>query len=1684
MANPDESAMWPGSPYDLADTHLCPACFSTLTSTTCGHCGLVLTDPRALRLLELGRTMLGLESERQQVIDQIRLAHVAAPPLPVATPETASWMQPSAAAHAAIAGPVELERTPEQPAEDLQEAVLAEPAPLHAAEAPVSAPTPIAAPVSVPPAPVPPIPMPPVEAAPVMPAPADPAPPSTAPTGASVLPAASDRRLTVPVLLLIVGVSLVGVAAVFFLGLAWFVAGIQVRALIIGGITAAAMVGASLLRRRSLTATAEAIAVLGVILLALDAYAVRANDFFGTADVDVALYAGVSALVVGVICRLWSLVSHLRGPDLAATLALPTGLGLLVAGLLPFDIAAAVVGGLVGAALGGLLHALPAPWSAARSRQESLPERMTLAVIGVAATVVGAAVALAIGLDTIPGQLVAALAVIAVGVAHAVLLRPRDGVEPLPAAPVLSGVASATAAVVATSLGWQLSRLSDLPVYSALAWPVVAAAVAVGLDRWSRPGRALLPARIASAAVAGVSVLALVFACLRNGVERIGESWTIWRTDVLPTTGIESGSALSAIAAVIVAVLVFLAPTLRRPGLRDARPLVATVLVIAGALGTGIPLLIVCAAIAVAIGAVVALARGGSRIGWGVAAGLAASTAFVAGVASPWLWTVGVLIAIAVPIAARLVVRPAEAGAIVLAVAPVAIAAAAAVIAPAAIAAVTAASADAGAAPVLLQWVALVALACAVALRLDAPSRTAVALSSLVLLLSSFLGFVLGPFGSVAGVTVSEVLGEPLLAIVRCAALVVLLVVIALRRTRIAPQPAVVAAALVAPFLGSAAAAVLDAFDVVDDVTSLVIAGTAALVVWAGALLPARAFGTGDAPSGLLPATAGDPHPAPALEETTQTVERIAARPTPYPVLARRALDIGALATAVAAVNLPVPSTLAWALVAVISVALAGASVGRSWAGPLSAGGTGLPEARFAGVPLRAAPRRLLAWPAFAAATAALWVGLINADGYELEAFVLPPAVGLLLFAAVLVWLRRRPEASVAIGLSFALGLVAPALDAVLGSAVRGTAAALAAAALTIVLAWSPLRRSRGPAVVGAATALVALGIVAASRASLPPVELAWLLLLVATAFAGATGFVLASRAVTTTALPSFRAAAMFAVVVPPLALAVAVAAALAWVDDPLVLTVALGVLGGLHLASAALDRLPLGAATRWTAFAGAVVAASGALAWGGVRAVEAVSLPLAAVLLGGAALAMWHRARAGREWPGSERIPWLAGLVLVVAPSVAAEPSDARTWLVIAAALLAALGCVVAPIAGAERLRTPSALVLTAGALAMGVRALLHPSVVSSESAALVAGAGALLIAAALIWVSETESAPPIPTWLGAAGAALVVLTVWLSADGELARTALTAIGAGVVGVGGAALLRLPRWAGIGAVLALGALVAAVLAVADRFALVVAGPDNGIEADLWALVGLGIMTAIGVMALRSTTSSLVARAVGVVFSLGIILFTVAELALLGDADADADALRTVLTTTALTVVALVGHRWRARLGLSLAVTAAALVAIFGAIALIPFGVRPVELVTVPAALGLLWIGVERLRATPSSRTWPTVGPGLLLLTLPSLLYDLGPSELWRVVGLGVVAIALVVIGAVWRLQAPLLLGSAVLLVHAAAQLWPWISAAYVAVPWWLWLGIGGALLIFIAARYEKRMRALRAAFTAVSSLR
>ncbi|NUT57957.1 MAG: hypothetical protein HOQ00_03810, partial [Agromyces sp.] len=155
-----------------------------------------------------------------------------------------------------------------------------------------------------------------------------------------------------------------------------------------------------------------------------------------------------------------------------------------------------------------------------------------------------------------------------------------------------------------------------------------------------------------------------------------------------------------------------------------------------------------------------------------------------------------------------------------------------------------------------------------------------------------------------------------------------------------------------------------------------------------------------------------------------------------------------------------------------------------------------------------------------------------------------------------------------------------------------------------------------------------------------------------------------------------------------------------------------------------------------------------------------------------------------------------------------------------------------------------------------------------------------------------------------------------------------------------------------------------------------------------------------------------------------------------------------------------------------------------GLAALIRGGVEPFDLVTASVGAALIGAGAIRMSRSPELGSWPALGPGLAVLLVPPLLADFVDSDLWRLIALGVVAAAAVVVGAVRRLQAPLLLGGGVLLVHAIAQLWPWISSAYEAVWWWLWLGIAGVILIALAATYERQLRLLKGVVRSISDLR
>ncbi|MFF2270746.1 SCO7613 C-terminal domain-containing membrane protein [Agromyces sp. NPDC058136] len=164
--------------------------------------------------------------------------------------------------------------------------------------------------------------------------------------------------------------------------------------------------------------------------------------------------------------------------------------------------------------------------------------------------------------------------------------------------------------------------------------------------------------------------------------------------------------------------------------------------------------------------------------------------------------------------------------------------------------------------------------------------------------------------------------------------------------------------------------------------------------------------------------------------------------------------------------------------------------------------------------------------------------------------------------------------------------------------------------------------------------------------------------------------------------------------------------------------------------------------------------------------------------------------------------------------------------------------------------------------------------------------------------------------------------------------------------------------------------------------------------------------------------------------------------------------------------------------------TSRGILVIGGLIALSVATVDPFDLVTVPVALAFIAAGAIAMRRSPELGSWPALGAGLAILLLPALLADFLEPEMWRLVALGVVALAVLLVGVFRRLQAPFVLGGGVLLVHAVVQLWPAITWLYEAVWWWLWLGIAGMLLVVLAATYERQLRLARTTISSIAALR
>ncbi|MBG0567953.1 SCO7613 C-terminal domain-containing membrane protein [Actinoplanes aureus] len=141
--------------------------------------------------------------------------------------------------------------------------------------------------------------------------------------------------LTVQNVLFTLGGLLLLVAAAVFTAVAWAQVGVLGRALLLGAATAAILAVPPIAARRGLTAAAETLAAVGLLMILLDGYAAWAVDFLGVAGTPPEAYAAAVCTVTAATALGYGHLVGLTGPRVAALLIIQPALPLAMASLDP-----------------------------------------------------------------------------------------------------------------------------------------------------------------------------------------------------------------------------------------------------------------------------------------------------------------------------------------------------------------------------------------------------------------------------------------------------------------------------------------------------------------------------------------------------------------------------------------------------------------------------------------------------------------------------------------------------------------------------------------------------------------------------------------------------------------------------------------------------------------------------------------------------------------------------------------------------------------------------------------------------------------------------------------------------------------------------------------------------------------------------------------------------------------------------------------------------------------------------------------------------------------------------------------------------------------------------------------------------------------------------------------------------
>ncbi|HEX5860395.1 MAG TPA: hypothetical protein VFY58_01045 [Nocardioides sp.] len=142
-------------------------------------------------------------------------------------------------------------------------------------------------------------------------------------------------------------------------------------------------------------------------------------------------------------------------------------------------------------------------------------------------------------------------------------------------------------------------------------------------------------------------------------------------------------------------------------------------------------------------------------------------------------------------------------------------------------------------------------------------------------------------------------------------------------------------------------------------------------------------------------------------------------------------------------------------------------------------------------------------------------------------------------------------------------------------------------------------------------------------------------------------------------------------------------------------------------------------------------------------------------------------------------------------------------------------------------------------------------------------------------------------------------------------------------------------------------------------------------------------------------------------------------------------------------------------------------------------GVEAPEPYTLPSAVVLVLVALHRLWRSPGTDTVVLL-PGLVLGTVPSLLWVLADPVSLRAALLGAACLGLVLVGAHLRWSTPLAVGALVGATLVIRELAPYARE----MPQWVLIGLAGTLLTVVGVTWERRVLELRRATAYLGRLR